>query len=88
MAFDIHQNFVYSQYLENKSTEFHQILYMYCVSFSGRQAMVECVKSLTAGCNPIQIQSINYMLEDKLEDIEVTETEACEYNLPGNKTKN
>ena len=48
--------------------------------------MVECVKSLASGCNPIQIQSINYMLEDKLEDIEVTDTEACEYTLPGNKT--
>ena len=50
--------------------------------------MVGCVKSLTAGCNPVQIQQINKMLEDKLADIEVTDTEACEYTLPGNKTKN
>ena len=28
MALDLHQNFVSAQYLENKLTDFHQILYM------------------------------------------------------------
>ena len=33
MALDLHQNLVSAQYLENKLTEFHQILYMHSDSY-------------------------------------------------------
>ena len=40
MTLDLHQTFVYPQYLGNKLTEFHQILYMHSFSSSEHKSLI------------------------------------------------